>query len=213
MAGGLTDRWDCIRLVATLLLRSIYLGSDELIAFAVDIDDFDRRVILEVLAELGDVHVHRAGVEIVIVNPYGLEREVAFEYFVDVCTQQAQKFAFLCGKLGDFVIDHKHLLLCVECELADFVHRDFLAFLAFDTAQYGFDAEHQFFHGEWFGDVVVGTDFEAFEYVVFERLGGEEYDGDFGVDRTDFLCESESVLFGIITSRTHRSYLPFRNAL
>lgn len=41
------------------------------------------------LAELGDVYVHRARVEVVVVNPYRLEGVVALENFVDVRTQEA----------------------------------------------------------------------------------------------------------------------------
>ena len=49
-----------------------------------DIDNFDGGVVLKVLAQLGDIYVHRAGVEVVIVNPDGLERVVAFICILDV---------------------------------------------------------------------------------------------------------------------------------
>ena len=55
---------------------------DELVAFAVDIDDFYLRIVLQVLAQLGDVDIHRAGVEIVVVNPDGLQSEVALQNLV-----------------------------------------------------------------------------------------------------------------------------------
>ena len=55
---------------------------DELVAFAVDIDDFYLRIVLQVLAQLGDVDIHRAGVEIVVVNPDGLQGEVALQNLV-----------------------------------------------------------------------------------------------------------------------------------
>ena len=36
----------------------LFLGSDELVALAVDIDDFNLVVILQVLTQLGDIHIH-----------------------------------------------------------------------------------------------------------------------------------------------------------
>ena len=53
-----------IKQVSILLFRS-----DELVALAVDIDDLDRGVLAQVLAELGDIHVHAARVEVVVVDP------------------------------------------------------------------------------------------------------------------------------------------------
>ena len=60
-------------------------GRDELVTLAVDVDDLDGGVGLEVLAQLGDVDVHGAGVEIVVVDPDGLEGVVALENLVAVC--------------------------------------------------------------------------------------------------------------------------------
>ena len=40
------------------------LGSDELVSLAMDIDDFNLWIVLEVLAQLGDVDIHRTGIEI-----------------------------------------------------------------------------------------------------------------------------------------------------
>ncbi len=111
-----------------------------------DVDDFDGRVILEMLAQLGDVDVHGAGVEVIVVNPDGLEGEVALEYLVDVCAEQAEQFRLLGSELGHLVVDKKYLLLSVEGKLAYLIHCNLLALLALDTAQDGLDAKHEFLH-------------------------------------------------------------------
>ena len=95
---------------------AVAFGSDEFVALAVYVDDFDGRIVLEVLAQLGDVDVHGTCVEVVVVDPNGLERIVAFENFVDVSTEKAEEFGFLSGELGDFVADEEHLLLGIESE-------------------------------------------------------------------------------------------------
>ena len=46
------------------------LGSNEFVTLAVDIDDLDGVIILEMLTEFGDVNIHTAGVEVVVINPY-----------------------------------------------------------------------------------------------------------------------------------------------
>ena len=48
---------------------SVGLGDDELVALAVDVDDLYVGVFFEVLAQLGDVHVHAAGVEVIVIYP------------------------------------------------------------------------------------------------------------------------------------------------
>ena len=63
---------------------------DEFVAFAVDVDDFNLRVVLQMLAQLGDINVHRACVEIVVVNPDGLQREVTLQNLVGVAAEQGE---------------------------------------------------------------------------------------------------------------------------
>lgn len=50
---------------------------NELVSFAVDIDDFYVVVVLEVLTQFGNIYVHGAGIEVVIVNPNGFQGKVA----------------------------------------------------------------------------------------------------------------------------------------
>ena len=120
------------------------------------------------LAELGDIDVHRTCVEVIIVDPDGLEREVTFKDLVDMGTEQTEELGFLGGKFGHLIVDQEHLLLSIECELTYLVHCEFLALLALDATENGFDTEHEFLHREGFGDIVVGTDFEAFENVFLD---------------------------------------------
>ena len=145
------------------------------------------------LAQLGDIDVHRASVEVVVVNPDGLEGEVALEDNVDVGAEQREQLALLGGELGDFVFKHEHLLLGVEGEFAYLVHCHLFAFLAFYAAQDGLDAEHEFFHREGLGDIVVGADFEAFEDVFLERFCGKEDDGHLGIDGAYLLSQGKAV--------------------
>ena len=66
----------------------LFLG-DELVALTVDIDDFHLFVHAQVLTQLGDVHVHGASVEVVVVYPDLFEGENALEDFVNLCAEQA----------------------------------------------------------------------------------------------------------------------------
>ena len=89
-----------------------------------NVDDFNGGIVLEMLTKLGDVNVHASGIEIVVVDPNCLQREVAFENFIDMCTKKAEEFAFLSGELGHLVVDHEHLLLSIESELSNAIHGD-----------------------------------------------------------------------------------------
>lgn len=59
---------------ARMVLFLRYVGHDETVTSAVHVVDFYFRVILEQLAELGDVNIHATGVEIVVVHPDGFQR-------------------------------------------------------------------------------------------------------------------------------------------
>ena len=178
------------------ILLGIHLGGDELVALAVDVDDLDGGVIFEFLAQLGDVNVHRAGIEVVVIDPDGLQGEVALQDLVHVGAQQAQQLALLGGEVVTLVVGEQHLALGVEGEFADLVNGDFFALLALDAAQDGLDAHHELLHREGLGDVVVGTNLEALENVLLQGLGGEEDDGHIAVDGADFLCQLVAVLLG-----------------
>ena len=77
--------WSGERQLATLVL----IGDNELIALAVDVDDLDLVVVLQVLAQLRDIDIHRSGVEVVVVDPNGLERIVALQDLVGVGADEA----------------------------------------------------------------------------------------------------------------------------
>ena len=55
-----------------------------------NIDDFDGVVLLQVLTQLGDIHIHTAGIEIIVINPNGLQSEVALQDFIGMGAKQAQ---------------------------------------------------------------------------------------------------------------------------
>ena len=68
-----------VRLIGTPIGTPLYiyahevllcLGSNEFVTLAVDIDNLDGVIILEMLTEFGDVNIHTAGVEVVVINPY-----------------------------------------------------------------------------------------------------------------------------------------------
>ena len=97
----------------------IILGRDEFVALSVDVDDFNLRVVFQVLAQLGDIDVHRTSVEVVIINPDGLQGEVALQDFVGMRTEQGEQFILLGGQFCLLLADDQQLLLGVKSELAD----------------------------------------------------------------------------------------------
>ena len=94
---------------------------NELIALAVDIDDLYLVVFLQMLAQLGDIHVHRTGVEIVVINPDGFQGKVALQDLIGVTAEQGQKFILLRSEFGLLLTDTEQLLLGVEGELTDMI--------------------------------------------------------------------------------------------
>ena len=95
-----------------------------------DVDDFYLVVILQVLAQFGDVDIHRTCVEIVVVNPYCLKGKVALQNLIGMAAEQCQQFVLLGGELCLLVADAEKLLLCVEREASEMVDGTFLVLLA-----------------------------------------------------------------------------------
>ena len=55
----------------------IFFRRDQFVTFPVDVDDFDVFIVLQVFAQLGNVDIHRACVEVIVINPNGLQGKVA----------------------------------------------------------------------------------------------------------------------------------------
>ena len=124
----------------------VFLRSNQLISLAVDIDDFNLVVVLKVLAQLGDVDVHGAGVEIVVVNPDSLEGEVALKNLVGMAAQECEQFVLLCGELSLLVAYREQLLLSVEGEASDVLDRALLVLLATNATKDSLNTEHELLH-------------------------------------------------------------------
>ena len=65
-------------------LSLFFFRHNEFVAFAVDVDDFYIFIVFEMFAELRDVNIHWARIEVVVVNPNGLQSIVALKDFVGV---------------------------------------------------------------------------------------------------------------------------------
>ena len=81
------------------LFSAVRIGSDQFVSLTVDVDDFHVLISLEVLAKLGDVDVHRTGVEIVVINPDSLQRIVTLQDFVGMSAKKSEQFALLGRQL------------------------------------------------------------------------------------------------------------------
>ena len=172
-----------------------WLWDYEFVAFAVDVYDFDFGVVFDDFAEFGDVDVHAACVVGGAFEPDGFEGVVALENAVGILHEEGEEVALFGGEFCDAVDGGEGLFLDVEYHAAELVFVAILVAFAVETTHNGFDAEKQFFHREWFVDIVVGTDAEALEDVVFEGFGCQEDDWDVVVGFADVLSEREAVFF------------------
>ena len=99
----------------------LILGRNEFVTLAVDVDDLNLRIVLQMLAQLGDIDIHGACIEVVVINPDGLQCEVALQNLVGMLAEQCQQLFLLGGQLGLLVTYAQQLLLRVEREVANVV--------------------------------------------------------------------------------------------
>lgn len=71
----------------------------ELEARTVYIENGNMCVFLKKLAQLSDIHIHTAGVEVAVVAPNRLERLLSAQHLVALQAEQAQQFGLFGGKL------------------------------------------------------------------------------------------------------------------
>ena len=95
----------------TPLSIMIRFGGDQLVTFSVDVDNLNRIIIFQVLAQFSDIHVHATRIEIVVIDPDSLQGKVALQDFVSMRTKQSQQFRFFGSQFRLFVADSQDLLL------------------------------------------------------------------------------------------------------
>ena len=77
------------------LVGGFCFGGDQLVAFAVDVDNLDWGIIFEKFTQFGDVNIHASCIEVVIVDPDCLEGIVALKNVVDVWAEKVLFVFFL----------------------------------------------------------------------------------------------------------------------
>ena len=110
--------------------RSISIGNHKPVALAVHVVDLHIGVILEVLAQLGDIDIHGTRIEIVVVYPDGLECQFALQHLVGMLAEEREELALLGGEFGLLITPHEELVLGVEGEGSELVSQRALGLLA-----------------------------------------------------------------------------------
>ena len=143
----------------------------------------------EFLLESSDMDVDRPRRSIVIVSPDGIEEDVSCEDSAGIAQEMFEQAEFFRCEWdlnlfhGDFVSREIHHEIAVA-KLSRAVVR-----LLFKPSKEGLDAGHQGLGAEWFGDVVVGSQFQTDDGVRLLGFGGQHDDGEHGG------CRSRSKAF------------------
>ena len=58
------------------------------VTLAMHIIDFDRWVIFKMLTQLGNIHIHTSGIEIIVVNPNGLQCQFSLKNIIGMSTKE-----------------------------------------------------------------------------------------------------------------------------
>lgn len=86
-----------------------------------DVDNLNLWIIFQVLAQLGDIYIHRASIEVVVVYPDCLQGKVTLQNLIGMRTEQSQQFILLGGQLSLLLTCRKQLLLGIESKLTNVV--------------------------------------------------------------------------------------------
>ena len=100
-----------------------------------DVDNLNRIIIFQVLAQFSDIHVHATRIEIVVIDPDSLQGKVALQDFVSMRTKQSQQFRFFGSQFRLFVADSQDLLLGIKRKLTNLINIALLVLLSANTSQ------------------------------------------------------------------------------
>ena len=64
------------------------------------------------------------------------------------------------------------------------------------ATQQGFDSGHELPIAEWFGEIIIGSDVEAIDFVLFFRFGCKHQDREGFIDLTDLATNLQSIESG-----------------
>ena len=108
--------------------------------------------------------------------------------------KQCKKFILLGCQLSLLVADWQELLLSIECKLTDMIQCWFLIFLTTNTAKNCLYTEHKFFHRERLSDVIISTQLETFQDILFQCLCSQEDNWNLCISLTNILCQGKTIL-------------------
>lgn len=132
----------------------------------------------EFLLESSDMDVDRPRRSIVIVSPDSIEEDVSCEDSAGIAQEMLEQAELFCCEWdldlfhGDFMSREIHHEIAVA-KLGRAVVR-----LLFKPSKEGLDAGNQGLGAKWFGDVVVGSQFQTDDGVRFLGLSGQHDDGE-----------------------------------
>jgi ribokinase len=129
-------------------------------------------VVLQLLAQVANVHVDRAGVAVEVVPPHGADQLLASEHPPRVLGHVGNQRELRLGEIDRPATAVHGVALEVDLEVAHPQHGPGLT--ATGAAQDGAHARHELTRRERLGDVVVRPGLEALDPIVFRPLGGEQ---------------------------------------
>jgi hypothetical protein len=176
-----------------------FLLGNQFISDAAYIDDTYIFVLGQFVAQFGDEDVQASLVEEGVITPEVEEDVAHVHHTVAVLAEAAQYFGLtvrqflLAAFVKEELASDVELVTANRVEGGDF---DFGCCVGTGTAYQCLDAYDEFLHAEWFLQVVVGTQFEAFDNIVHGRAGSEEKDRRTAVALPDAAYHLESVHAG-----------------
>ena len=151
------------------------------------------------MAQFGDEDVQASLVEEGVIAPEVEEDVAHVHHTVAVLAEAAQYFGLTVRQFLLAAFVKEELAPDVELVTANRVEGGDFHFgccVGTGTAHQCLDAYDEFLHAEWFLQVVVGTQFEAFDNVVYGRAGSEENDRRTAVALPDAAYHFETVHAG-----------------
>lgn len=168
----------------------------ELKSHAVNIFNLDAVVEAQVFAQPGDEHVEAAAQEVIVLAPDGFEDKGTFYHLVAVFVEEFEQVGFFLGKRFGIAFCDKAEVFIVERVIADADgSAGFQDVGVLGAAQENINFQQQFLDAERFGDVVVGADGQAVNFVLFHTFGRQENDRHHFIPLSYLLCQREAVHF------------------
>jgi len=150
---------------------------DQFKPHSVYIDQFNCWIRFQVFAKFDDIYIHTSCIEITVIAPDLVQCHTPLQHSFALVHSRWSKTCFLGVSFCSFPLKDNICLLKSKSILPyvkNIIHFFFGLSGVFRATENCIHPHQQFFHAEWFSQVIISAYFESFQFILLKRFSGQK---------------------------------------